>query len=95
VDRGETFELCLDYDCGSLLDAVQDRFDGEWDCPACDGDLEIVRRRSLLASCERYPDCETWFAVPNGTVVGECDCGLPRFETASGERCLDSDCGGA
>jgi DNA topoisomerase-1 len=25
-------------------------------------------------------------------VTGECDCGLPRFETASGEQCLDTGC---
>ena len=92
VDRGETFELCLDYDCGSLIDAVRDRFDREWDCPACDGDLEILQRGGLLAGCEHYPDCETGFAIPDGTVVGECDCGLPRFETGSGERCLDTSC---
>lgn len=92
IDRGETFELCLEYDCGSLLEAVRARFDREWDCPDCDGDLEILRRGGIIAGCERYPDCETGFAIPDGTVAGECDCGLPRFETAGGERCLDSGC---
>ena len=85
--------LDYDYDCGSLVEAVRDRFGREWDCPDCDGDLEILQRGGLLAGCEHYPDCETGFAIPQGTVVGECDCGLPRFETASGERCLDTGCG--
>ena len=92
VDRGGTFDLCLDYDCGSLVEAVRERFGGEWDCPNCDGDLEILQRGGLLAGCERYPDCETGFAVPDGTVLSECDCGLPRFETGSGDRCLDTGC---
>jgi DNA topoisomerase-1 len=92
VDRGETLDLCLDRDCGSLLAAVRERFDREWDCPDCGGDLEVLRRGGLLAGCERYPDCETGFGIPEGLVVGECDCGLPRFRTAGGERCLDTGC---
>jgi DNA topoisomerase-1 len=92
VDRGERFELCLDYECGSLLDAVRERFDREWDCPNCEGDLRIRRRGGLIAGCERYPDCETGFAVPDGTAAGTCQCGLPVFETASGRRCLDTGC---
>ena len=92
VERGEAFELCLDYECESLLAAVEARFDREWDCPACGDALEILRRGGLIAGCENYPNCETGFAVPDGTLVGECDCGLPVFETASGRRCLDSGC---
>ena len=45
-----------------------------------------------MQCCENYPDCETGFAVPDGTLVDDCDCGLPVFETASGRRCLDSGC---
>ncbi|MCQ4333018.1 DUF91 domain-containing protein [Natronomonas sp. F2-12] len=92
VDRGERFELCLDYECGSLLEAVRARFDREWDCPNCAGELRIRRRGGLIAGCERYPDCETGFVVPKGTVDGTCACGLPAFETPSGRRCLDSGC---
>jgi DNA topoisomerase-1 len=92
VDRGETFELCLDYDCGSLREAVTDRFDGEWNCPECGGALDILRRGGLIAGCEAYPDCETGFAIPDGRVVDDCECGLPVFETASGRRCLDATC---
>ncbi|MFQ3319327.1 MAG: DNA topoisomerase-1 [Natronomonas sp.] len=92
VERGDTFECCLDYDCGSLLDAVSDAFDRAWDCPNCDGELEILRRGGLIAGCENYPECDTGFGIPDGTAVGECDCGLPRFETTSGERCLDTGC---
>ena len=92
VDRGECFELCLDYECGSLHEAVGDRFDREWDCPNCEGDLEILRRGGLIAGCEYYPDCDTGFSIPDGTVVDSCACGLPRFETANGTRCLDSRC---
>jgi DNA topoisomerase-1 len=93
VERGEPFEVCLDYDCESLLSAVEARFDREWDCPECGGALAVLRRGGLIAGCERYPDCETGYAIPDGTVVDECDCGLPVFETASGRRCLDSTCG--
>ena len=92
VDRGERFELCLDYECGSLLDAVGEAFDREWDCPNCEGELRILRRGGLIAGCERYPDCDTGFSIPNGTTVGSCDCELPLFETARGHRCLDSRC---
>lgn len=95
VDRGERFELCLDYACGSLLDAVSDRFDREWDCPNCGGALRVLRRGGLIAGCERYPDCDTGFAIPDGTIGGSCDCGLPLFETANSTRCLDSACSSA
>jgi len=92
VARGRTFEVCLDRDCESLDEVVTDAFDREWDCPHCDGDLRILRRGGLLAGCEHYPDCDTGWGIPAGTVVGECDCGLPRFETESGMRCLDTGC---
>jgi len=92
VERGRAFELCLDRDCDSLDDAVTAAFDREWDCPNCDGDLLILRRGGLLAGCEHYPDCDTGFSMPSGVVVGDCDCGLPLFETAGGTRCLDSSC---
>jgi DNA topoisomerase-1 len=92
VARGERFELCLDYECGSLLEAVRKRFDREWGCPNCDGDLRIRRRGGIIAGCERYPDCQTGFSIPDGAVVGTCACGLPRFETPTGRRCLDSGC---
>lgn len=92
VERGDCFELCLDYECGSLLGSVEARFDREWDCPNCDGDLRILRRGGLIAGCERYPDCETGFAIPDGVVTDTCSCGLPIFETPNGRRCLDSTC---
>ena len=92
VDRGESFEVCIDRDCQPLDDAVQERFDREWDCPNCDGDLLVLRRGGLIAGCEHYPDCDTGFGVPTGSVVEDCDCGLPVFETATGRRCLDTGC---
>jgi DNA topoisomerase-1 len=92
VTRGERFEVCLDRGCESLDAAVQAALDGRWDCPNCDADLVVVRRGGLLLGCSAYPDCETGFALPAGTVTGECDCGLPRFETGSGRRCLDTAC---
>jgi DNA topoisomerase-1 len=92
VERGEPFEVCLDYDCESLLSAVEARFDREWSCPECGGALDVLRRGGLIAGCENYPECETGFAIPDGTVVDDCDCNLPVFETASGRRCLDSNC---
>jgi len=95
VERGQSFECCLDRDCESMDDVVAAAFDRQWDCPNCDGDLLILRRGGLLAGCERYPDCDTGFALPAGVVVGECACGLPLFETAGGRRCLDSACAAA
>jgi DNA topoisomerase-1 len=92
VERGETFELCLDRECGSLLDAVRASFDRAWDCPNCESDLRVLRRGGLIAGCERYPDCETGFVIPDGRVVGTCECGLPVFDTASARRCLDGEC---
>ncbi|WP_089875583.1 endonuclease NucS domain-containing protein [Halogeometricum limi] len=93
AECGAVFELCVDRACESLDDAVRDRFDGEWTCPDCGSDLRIIRRGGrLLAGCSAYPDCETAFSIPAGVVVGECDCGLPVFETARGRRCLDGTC---
>ncbi len=92
AERGRAFEVCLDRDCESLDDRVKAAFDREWDCPDCDGDLRILRRGGLLVGCERYPDCDVGFSLPAGVVVGDCDCGLPVFETASGHRCLDATC---
>ncbi|QCS41017.1 endonuclease NucS domain-containing protein [Natrinema versiforme] len=94
VERGLAFTVCLDRGCESLDAAVKAEFDREWACPeaGCDGDLRILRRGGLIAGCEHYPDCDTGFAVPAGVVDGECGCGLPTFETASGVRCLDATC---
>ena len=92
IERGERFELCLDYECGSLLEAVRGRFDRNWACPNCGGDLRILRRGGLIAGCEEYPDCETGFAIPDGRVIGSCDCRLPLFERPDGPRCLDTAC---
>ncbi|PSP95526.1 DUF91 domain-containing protein [Halobacteriales archaeon QS_4_62_28] len=92
TERGRAFELCLDRDCDSLDDRVKAAFDCEWDCPDCDGDLQIIRRAGLLAGCEHHPDCETAFAIPTGIITDTCGCGLPLFETAGGHRCLDATC---
>lgn len=92
VERGDTFEVCLDPACESLDERVRERFDREWDCPACDGELRVLRRGGLLLGCENYPDCEVGFSFPAGEHVAECDCGLPVFETSSGRRCLDREC---
>jgi DNA topoisomerase-1 len=92
VTRGAEFEVCIDRECESLDDRVREAFDRAWACPECDDDLRILRRGGLIAGCASYPDCETGFAVPNGLAVGTCECGLPTFETAGGERCLDAAC---
>ena len=95
VERGASFVVCLDRDCESLDERVRSAFDREFDCPDCDGDLRVLRRGGLLLGCEHYPDCDTGFAVPEGIHDGECDCGLPVFETANGRRCLDAGCEGS
>ena len=93
VKRGAAFEVCIDRSCESLDDAVVAAFDGAWTCPDCGDPLRVVRRRGrLLAGCDGYPDCETAFSIPAGVVAGDCACGLPVFETATGRRCLDGTC---
>jgi DNA topoisomerase-1 len=92
VERGHPFDVCLDRSCESLDDRVREAFDREWDCPECGGPLRVLRRGGLILGCERYPDCETGFAFPEGVHDGTCGCGLPAFETNTGRRCLDSGC---
>jgi len=92
VERGEVFEVCIDRACESLDEAVRARFDRLFDCPACGGDLLVLRRGGLILGCENYPDCETGFSLPAGTVEGTCGCGLPEFEVGEERRCLDAAC---
>jgi len=94
VERGHPFDVCLDRECESLDAAVRAAFDGVWNCPDCGDDLRILRRGGLLAGCDSYPDCEASFSLPAGTVVGECDCGLPLFDVGTRRRCLDGTCEG-
>jgi DNA topoisomerase-1 len=92
VERGARFELCVDWGCEGLDEAVRDRFDREWSCPGCDGDLRVLRERTLFLGCENYPDCESSFALPDREVLGTCDCGLPLVDAPDGPHCLDADC---
>lgn len=93
VLRGEEFSVCIDRECEPLDEAVRASFDEAWSCPACGGALRILRRGGLIAGCSNYPECDTGFAIPVGTIHGACDsCSLPVFDTASGARCLDSSC---
>jgi len=92
VERGVSLDVCLDHDCEPLVEAVAAEFDREWNCPSCDAPLRVLERGGVLVGCDSYPDCETSFSMPTGTIVGPCDCGLPVFETASGRRCLNTDC---
>lgn len=95
VERGAVFEVCADRGCDPLADRVRARFDREWSCPTCDGDLRIRDRGGAVATCET-PGCGTDFAIPAGVVNGACPaCGLPSFETHSGSRCLDPGCQGS
>lgn len=90
AERGAVFDVCVDRSCESLDDAVRERFDRVWTCPDCGADLRVIRRhRRLLAGCDDCLECETAFSIPAGTVVENCACGLPLFETPTGERCLD------
>jgi DNA topoisomerase-1 len=75
-----------------LDERVREQFDRAFACPDCGGDLRVLRRGGLILGCERYPDCDTGFALPEGIHDGACECGLPAFETASGRRCLDGGC---
>lgn len=93
IARGQVFTVCLDPRCESLDQLVADAYDRAWDCPGCGDDLRVLRRGGLILGCASYPACEVSLSVPAGEVVEECDCGLAVFETASGRRCLDPDCG--
>lgn len=93
VDRGAQFELCVDYACESLSSVVRERFDEAWECPDCGSPLKVRSPDGrIFLGCDDYPDCETSFSFPSGVVVDDCECGLPRFRTASGQRCLDGGC---
>jgi DNA topoisomerase-1 len=92
VERGARFEVCLDRTCESLDEAVTSAFDHAWSCPNCGDALRVLRRNSLMIGCDSYPDCETGFALPDGIIVGMCECGLPEFGTKHDTRCLDSGC---
>ena len=93
VERGKELELCLDWRCESLADAVADALDGRWDCPDCGEPLGVVNRGNRpFLGCDAYPACETTFSIPAGVTADECPCGLPVFETAAGQRCLDGTC---
>lgn len=92
VERGASFVVCLDASCESLDERVRAAFDREWSCPDCDGDLRVLRRGGLLLGCENYPECDRGFSFPQGIHDGTCECGLPRFERSSGQRCLDREC---
>lgn len=94
VERGETFELCIDRSCDPLDTRIAERFDGVWSCPEtdCHGTLRVIRRGGLLLGCDRYPDCDTAYRFPVGTLDGHCGCGLPRFATNGQSRCLDATC---
>jgi DNA topoisomerase-1 len=92
VRRGSEFEVYLDRECGSVLDAVREVFDRAWAGPECGDDLRVLRRGRLLVGCDSHPECETVFSVPDGLAVGTCECGLPTFETGGGERCLNRGC---
>lgn len=93
VERGARFELCVDRSCEDLDSAVRERFDREWSCPDCEGDLRVIRERTLFLGCENYPDCEETFALPDGEVAGTCECGLPLVRVGDREpHCLNFDC---
>jgi len=92
VERGKALEVCLDRNCDPIVERVREHFDRTWECPACGTDLRILRRGGLIVGCEDYPDCDVGFGLPNGVIVDECACGLPRFETSRGRRCLDATC---
>lgn len=92
IERGTAFDVCIDRSCESLDDAVMERYDREWSCPDCDSDLRILRAQGLIAGCDDYPACDRSFAIPSGTIVGTCDCGLPLFDVGGTTRCLDRRC---
>lgn len=89
LQRGAAFRVCIDETCDSLVATVSERFDDRWSCPDCGGSMQIGSDGTLHVTC---PDCDRRCALPAGTVVGTCPCGLPRFRTRRGERCVDTEC---
>lgn len=88
VERGERFELCVDRTCENLDEAIRERFDREWSCPDCEGDLRVLREGALFLGCENYPDCDASFALPKKRVEGTCECGLPQVGSGDDAQCL-------
>lgn len=93
VERGYAVEVCLDPSCQTIAEAVRAQIEAQddedqWAC-ACGGALRIERRRGLRTVCEA---CGDVYAIPQGVLAGPCECGRPEVRTASGVRCLASDC---
>jgi DNA topoisomerase-1 len=89
VQRGVDVTACVDRDCRPIAEALRERVADDWTC-RCGEPLGIESSRGLRAVCEH---CEADHRLPRGVADGDCDCGLPAFDTGDGDsRCLDDDC---
>ncbi|MGZ7207155.1 MAG: DEAD/DEAH box helicase [Halobacteriota archaeon] len=88
-------DVCVDRQCENMDDIITAAFaHHKFTCPRCGSSLTVVRRRGLIAGCERYYDgCKTAFLLPaNASITGRCTCGLPRLQLKTKARCLDTTC---
>jgi ssDNA-binding Zn-finger/Zn-ribbon topoisomerase 1 len=88
-------DVCIDRRCESMDDVISKHFaTSNFTCPRCQGPLTIVRRKGIIVGCVQYYDgCKTAFLLPaNATIVGRCECGLPKLQLKTKTRCLDTAC---
>ena len=88
-------DVCIDRRCESMDDVISKHFaTSNFICPRCQGPLTIVRRKGIIVGCVQYYDgCKTAFLLPaNATIVGRCECGLPKLQLKTKTRCLDTAC---
>jgi hypothetical protein len=88
-------DVCIDRRCESMDDVISKHFaTSNFICPRCQGPLTIVRRKGIIVGCAQYYDgCKTAFLLPaNATIVGRCECGLPKLQLKTKTRCLDTAC---
>jgi len=88
-------DVCVDRQCENMDEVIGRQFAAsDFTCPKCGGPLIVVRRKGLIAGCERYYEgCKTAFLLPpNATIIGRCACGLPRLQLKIKARCLDTKC---
>ena len=88
-------DVCVDRQCENMDEVIAEQFAASnFSCPKCGGPLIVVRRKGLIAGCERYYEgCKTAFLLPpSATIIGRCACGLPRLQLKTKTRCLDTKC---
>lgn len=68
-------------------------------CPACGGELRIIRSRQTkkqFVGCSKYPECRTTYPLPQkGKIIPTeevCTCGAPVIKVNGRNYCLNPEC---